>query len=166
MKLLRTLALAGICAGLAPVTDVTAQGRAGQAPPAESAPPSPGRADAPTEERKALVDENWKIGASNMKATFIAAPAATRIRVSVEGVANYGKGFTVRVMPKKVWSDYLAGKVTTKGLADYPAEVTGRYGRTLTFEPGQWAVAVQNSENFLKSLTVHVVVREPREDRK
>ena len=130
-----------------------------------AAPPA-APAAAPDADGRTLIDENHKIGADSMSGTGIRVATAGRFRIKVEGVANYGKGFTVRILPGKVWRDFRAGKATKKALDDYPHEHTGRYGRTLPFEAGEWFVVTHNSENFLKSLTVHVVVRKAQDKEK
>lgn len=116
-------------------------------------------------EPKTLVNDEWVIKPGVTKGEVISLGGDKPLRVIVEGLQDAKKGFTVRVLPEKVWNDYVAKKVTAKGLTDYVHGVQVMYRKTHKLEKGNWAVVVENSENMLKSISVRVkMIVDPKED--
>lgn len=116
-------------------------------------------------EPKTLVDDEWVISAGASQGKVVTVTGAKPLKVVVEGLQDTKKGFTVRVLPETVWNDFIAKKLTKKGLADYEHGVQVMYRKTHKLEAGNWAVVVENSENMLKSMSVRVkMIIDPKDD--
>jgi hypothetical protein len=112
-----------------------------------------------------LVDDEWVIGPGSMKGETFTLKETLPVKVIVEGMADTKKGFTVRVLPVKVWQDYKDKKITAKGLEDYIAAKGIMYKKTHKLNAGDWAVMVENSENMFKSMSVRVkIVVNPKDE--
>jgi hypothetical protein len=116
-------------------------------------------------ESKTLVNDEWVIKPNAIQGRVITLGGDKPLKVIVEGLQDTKKGFTVRILPEKIWNDYVAKKVTAKGLDDYIHGVQVVYRKTHKLEKGNWAVVVENTQNMLKSMSVRVkMIVDPKDD--
>lgn len=126
--------------------------------PAEGpgSPPQPRPAAAPPAPQ-VLVDEDIAVSASHAQMRPLVLKVAGPVSVSVEGKDNTAKGFNVFVMSDLEWVN-LQSKRDFSYIPTLSAKQTRSFRNTAKVDAGSWAVVVQNSENILRAMTVHLTV--------
>lgn len=116
-----------------------------------------GKTKPPVDESpKTICNEDWIIKASSSRGQLFTLTDSTRIKFAIKGVHDTKKGVTIRVVPAKVWKEFVAGKATHRALEDFGASVTDALTRVYVKDAGEWALVVENTENMMKPATVHV----------
>jgi hypothetical protein len=104
-----------------------------------------------------VVNEEWVVPAHDSRFYSLMLNDRAKVHVTVVGVKNTDKGFSVRVVP--------AGDPPLCG-ADRPcrsepafeADKVAAFDRTSPLMPGAWTIYVVNSENLLNRSIVHTHV--------
>jgi hypothetical protein len=116
-----------------------------------------------------LVDEDAAIEAHSFHAWTFSLSAAAPVQLTTEGKKNVDKGFDVHVMSKADCDTYAAGyrskpRPTVQPIAAFEGlQVVTSVPHTGTLAAGNWCAVVENAENLVNGMIVHVrVVVDPR----
>jgi hypothetical protein len=107
-----------------------------------------------------LVNKDWVVPAHEAYQQGFTLAQTAYVHLTVMGVKNTDKGFTVRIAPQEDAANCV-GKAQgpCRSRADFDAfKVPGPYDHMGLVPAGSWSVFVQNSENILNKATVHVHV--------
>jgi hypothetical protein len=110
-----------------------------------------------------LVDEEIAVSTSRPQVRAFTLAASGRVEVRADGVKDTGKGFMLYVMPAEEVANFSQSKDFTH-IREYEGKKVASFSHTGTLKAGSWAVVVQNSENLLRTMVVHLqIVRDPAE---
>lgn len=114
-----------------------------------------------------ICNDEWSIKPGASQTQLFTLSKEAEVLIEVRRVQHADKGFTVHVIPKKLYIEWKSGHVTYKGLTDANSETATAYRRVTKLAAGEWAVMVVNSENALHRMIVHarVVVNPGPEER-
>ncbi|HEX4422776.1 MAG TPA: hypothetical protein VH165_32900 [Kofleriaceae bacterium] len=108
-----------------------------------------------------LYDEELAVGQGGWQSRGFTLPTARPIQVVAEGRRNTDKGFTVYVM-KTDELEHFRSRVTFQHIPALQGLKIRSFTSTATLPAGAWTVVVQNSENLLRTMVVHLrVVSDP-----
>jgi hypothetical protein len=84
------------------------------------------------------------------------------VKIRVDGKQDTAKGFNVFVM-SAAESQAFRSKRPFNYIQSLSAPKTRAFGGTATLPAGDWVVVIENSENLLRDMTVHLsVIVDPR----
>lgn len=104
-----------------------------------------------------VTDEDFVVSAGGAQMRGFTIPSTRPVKVSVEGKQDTAKGFNVYVMEDSDWTKFKAEQ-RFEYVPSLSSLKTRSYAKTKTLPAGSWCVVVQNSENILNDMTVHVQV--------
>ena len=84
-------------------------------------------------------------------------PSSRPVKVVIEGKQDTAKGFNVFVMEASDWPTFKSRK-QFEYVPTLSSVKTRSYSKTANLPAGAWCVVVQNSENIINDMTVHVKV--------
>ena len=84
-------------------------------------------------------------------------PSSGPVKVVIEGKQDTAKGFNVFVMEASDWPTFKARK-PFEYVPALSSKKTRSYSKTTDLPAGAWCLVVQNSENIINDMTVHVKV--------
>ena len=102
-----------------------------------------------------VTDEEFVIPAGGWQSRSFILPIACPVRLTVEGVKDAAKGFTVYVI-RTYEEDIFRRKGAFHYLPSFYGSKTTSFSHTEDLPQGDWTVIVQNTESPLRSMTVHV----------
>ncbi len=102
-----------------------------------------------------LCNDEWSIKPGASEAQLFTLNTEADVLVHIRRVKHADKGFTVHVVPGKLYEEWKAGHATKKALNDASSEKATSYRHTTKLAPGRWAIVVVNSENMLERMIVH-----------
>jgi hypothetical protein len=102
-----------------------------------------------------VVDEDLVVPASGAQMRGFTLPSGRPVGLTVDGRQDTAKGFNVFVMTEAEWQNFRA-KERFSYHSGLSAPNTRAFRQTSTLPPGNWCVVVQNSENLINGMTVHV----------
>lgn len=79
------------------------------------------------------------------------------IQVSADGKTHADKGFTVYVMSADEL-DHFRSRATFHHISEFQGLKVRSFSHTATIPTGAWTVVVQNSENIINTMVVHLRV--------
>ena len=108
-------------------------------------------------EPRVVIDEEFVIPAGGFQARSFILSSVRPVRLTVEGVKDAAKGFTV-YMIRTYEEDNFRRKGAFHYLPSFYGTKTTSFSHTEDLPLGDWTVVVQNTESPLRSMTVHVQV--------
>lgn len=104
-----------------------------------------------------IVDEEVAIGAHGWQSRGFTLPSARPIQVIADGKTHADKGFTVYVMSSDEL-DHFRNRATFHHISELQGLKIRSFSQTARLAAGAWTVVVQNSENIINTMVVHLRV--------
>ena len=117
--------------------------------------PAKAPADAPSDPTD-LTDADWIVKAGSNKTFSFTLPKAAPVHISVAGVKNADKGFTILVASQDDVNACVVTPSGCKGIPGFGGMGVKSLDHTDTIPAGSWAFILINSENMMNALTAHV----------
>ena len=107
---------------------------------------------------KTVVDAEWVIKANEAHSEAFTTAQQVTLQVTVKGTKNADKGFRVRVVNAEDVTSCRVKGGTCRELPAWKQEAMKAFTKMDKIPPGKWALLVENDQNIVKSMIVHVVV--------
>jgi len=104
-----------------------------------------------------MVNADWVIPAGDIRSTSFSMSVPGVVHVDMTPVKDAGKGVTLRLVPSDD-ADACAGRAQgqCRSRPGFDAFKVGSFSHVESVPAGTWTLYVANTENILKSATVHV----------
>lgn len=104
-----------------------------------------------------ITDEDLVVSAGGSQMRGFSIPSSRPVKVAVDGKQDTAKGFNVYVMKDSEWTNFKAHE-EFRYVPVLSSPKTRSFSNTADLPTGSWCVVVQNSENIINDMTVHVKV--------
>jgi hypothetical protein len=108
---------------------------------------------------KTVVDAEWVIKTHEARSeAFTTTKQQSTLQVDVKGKKNADKGFRVRVVNAEDVTSCRVNGGTCRELPAWKQEATRAFTKADMIPPGKWALLVENDQNVVRRMIVHVFV--------
>lgn len=107
---------------------------------------------------KTVVDAEWIIKAHEARSEVFTIKQQAILQADIKGTKNADKGFRVRVINAEDVTSCRVKGGTCRELPAWKQEAMKAFTKMDKIPPGKWALLVENDQNIVKSMIVHVVV--------
>ena len=104
-----------------------------------------------------VINEDWIIAAGDVRAMSFSLNAPAAVRIDMTPVKDAAKGVTLRLVPTED-ADACAGRAQgrCRSRPGFDGFKVGSFSHAEQVPAGTWTFYVANTENILKSATVHI----------